>query len=199
MNLLQRYNYALNKRPFLTKMATSGTLGAVGDLLCQYLEKKYQISQTNEWNVKRTFNFAAMGAFFSAPILHFHFTKLLPFIAPKKSSMALSKKLIVDQLIVSPIFMAGWFTTINLLDGNGLNRSYEDLKIKFIPTMTAHWKVWPAVNFVNFLFIPIQYQVLFANMVSLFFNSYLSYMHNSYKGDGSVNIQLKKKTLSQTV
>ena len=59
----------------------------------------------------------------------------------------------------------------------------RDISVKFKPTMKAHWQVWPSVNFINFLIVPIHYQVLFSNMVSLFFNSYLSYLHNSYKVD----------------
>lgn len=34
MNLVHRYNSALQKRPLLTKMGTSGVLGGFGDLLC---------------------------------------------------------------------------------------------------------------------------------------------------------------------
>lgn len=88
--------------------------------------------------------------------------------------------------------MVGWYMTINFLDGKSLKKSMNDLKIKFQPTMMAHWKVWPAVNYINFLLVPVQYQVLFANLVSLFFNSYLSYMHNSYKAH---EIEVQKEYL----
>ncbi len=50
--------------------------------------------------------------------------------------------------------------------------------------MVANYKIWPAANLINFMFVPIHYQVLWANGVSLLFNavlSYMSYMHNSYR------------------
>eukprot|EP00347_Sterkiella_histriomuscorum_P009534 403340840 len=181
MNILVKYNQCLQKRPLVTKMITSGALGGIGDVLCQYMEQKYKLSESKGWNWQRTSNFMMMGCFFSAPILHIHFSKLLPLIAPLQTRAHAFKKLFVDQLIVSPLFMIGWYMAISSLDGKPIKKSIEDLKLKFQPTMMAHWKVWPAVNYINFLFVPVHYQVLFANLISLFFNSYLSYMHNSYK------------------
>jgi len=41
--------------------------------------------------------------------------------------------------------------------------------------MIVNWKLWPAANFVNFKFVPVQLQVLFANFVALIWNTYLSW------------------------
>ena len=38
MNLAAKYNQLLTKRPLITKMITSGTIGALGDVLCQGME-----------------------------------------------------------------------------------------------------------------------------------------------------------------
>ena len=105
MNLLHKYNRCLKARPLATKMVTNGALGAMGDLMCQYFEKskntlisypllsEYDLNSNQvlghdkdvkkrKINLGRTLNFTLMGTFFSAPILHLHFTKLLPFVAP---------------------------------------------------------------------------------------------------------------------
>ena len=71
--------------------------------------------------------------------------------------IGLAKKLLVDQGIVAPLFMAGWFTAISFIDGKPFSKSMSDLKMKFRPTMIANWQVWPAVNLCNFYFVPIQY------------------------------------------
>lgn len=47
--------------------------------------------------------------------------------------------------------------------------------------MKMNYYIWPAANLVNFMFVPIQYQVLWANMISLVFNAALSYVYNTYK------------------
>ncbi len=138
-----------------------------------------------------------MGAFFSAPILHIHFSKFLPMIAPKANALGCLKKLFVDQIVISPLFMVGWYSAISALDGKSVKQSTQDLKLKFWPTMRAHWQVWPMVNLMNFYFVPIQYQVLCSNCVSLFFNSYLSYMHNSYNGEIATS-EKKQITIDST-
>lgn len=62
---------------------------------------EYNLGSTNDdkdagFNWTRTRNFALMGTLYSAPILHVHFSKLLPYIAPKASPLGCAKKLFVD-------------------------------------------------------------------------------------------------------
>jgi protein Mpv17 len=40
--------------------------------------------------------------------------------------------------------------------------------------MLANWKIWPAANALSFAVVPLQYRVLFSNMVALVWNIYLS-------------------------
>lgn len=44
-----------------------------------------------------------------------------------------------------------------------------------------NWRVWPAVNFVNFFFFPLHYRVIVVNTVGVFWNTYLAYMANRPK------------------
>lgn len=40
----------------------------------------------------------------------------------------------------------------------------------------TNWKIWPAATMINFMYVPMQYRVLFANFIGLFWNIYLSYI-----------------------
>lgn len=42
--------------------------------------------------------------------------------------------------------------------------------------MMNNYKLWPAVTMINFMYIPMKYQVLFANFVGIFWNMYMSYI-----------------------
>lgn len=44
--------------------------------------------------------------------------------------------------------------------------------------MFANWKIWPIATTINFWFVPVPYQVLFANFVGLIWNSILCYIAN---------------------
>ena len=49
--------------------------------------------------------------------------------------------------------------------------------------MLVNWQIWIPCNFINFYLVPIPYQVLWANGVSVVYNACLSYIHNSIKTD----------------
>ena len=50
------------------------------------------------------------------------------------------------------------------------------MKVKFKEMMILNWKVWIPANFINFTFVPIPYQVLYSNVISLGFNVGISYI-----------------------
>lgn len=46
------------------------------------------------------------------------------------------------------------------------------------PTHQANYKLWPLANAINFSLVPLKLRVLFANVVSVFWNMYLSAASN---------------------
>lgn len=50
------------------------------------------------------------------------------------------------------------------------------VKSKIWETMKTNWLIWPAATTINFWFMPLKYQVLFANFIGLFWNIILSYI-----------------------
>lgn len=49
------------------------------------------------------------------------------------------------------------------------------METSFFPTLTTNWSVWIPVQAVNFSIVPIHLRLLSVNVVSLFWNAYLSY------------------------
>ena len=170
-------------------MLTSGVLAGFGDFICQTIEncKQYHFTFIDDskskkpYNVQRTRTMFMMGTFFIAPLLHLEFTYYLPYFVPNVSGMGLLKKLLIDQGTFAPFFILTFYPAINFVDGKPFNQSVQDLKDKYWATLQTNWKVWSCANLVNFYLMPIHYQVLFANFISMFFNAYLSHMHNSYQ------------------
>jgi protein Mpv17 len=50
----------------------------------------------------------------------------------------------------------------------------EKLHAEWASTIIANWSLWVPCQFFNFKLVPPQFQVLFANVVGLFWNVYLS-------------------------
>lgn len=65
---------------------------------------------------------------------------------------------------------------INLLEHGSPSKGLEAIENNFVKAMITNWKIWPAAQIINFWFIPKQFQVLWVNIVGLFWNVYLSYI-----------------------
>lgn len=46
------------------------------------------------------------------------------------------------------------------------------------PALKANWMVWPAVQTINFAVVPLQFRLLFANVVAIGWNCYLSWINS---------------------
>jgi len=54
----------------------------------------------------------------------------------------------------------------------------NDMTNKFFSTLIADWAVWTPANFINFWWVPVQWQGLYVGFFSFFFNVILSYIAN---------------------
>ena len=87
--------------------------------------------------------------------------------------------MLIDQLMFAPIFLSGFFmfqSFIQTFDSEGIKKGFQTWKDKIKVTMLTNWKIWPAATMINFMYVPIQYRVLFANFIGLFWNIILSYI-----------------------
>ena len=114
-------------------------------------------------------------------MLHLNYTKILPFLVPSGVKFEALRKLAFDQTVFASTMTAGFFVLINCVEGNGPMKGLQDCKAKYWETMMMNWKLWIPASFINFAVMPIKYQVLFANMVSLVYNALLSSIHNAKK------------------
>lgn len=88
----------------------------------------------------------------------------------------------LDQLAFAPILLYGFFIFHSGLQGSKQilysdpAKGYEVARAKIMETLLTNWKIWPAATLINFWFMPLKYQVLFANFVGFFWNIILSYI-----------------------
>lgn len=143
-----------------------------------------------DWH--RTLQVAITGMIWSGPITHFWYgllEKIYAFLAQlldiQHPAMGLCVKLLLDAALFSPTVVMGYFIVRSLLEGGGggdsdwVSRAKNKLQTKFKPTLVGAWKFWPAVNSVNFYFVPLQFRVLYMNILSLFWSGYLTYVNSS--------------------
>lgn len=80
----------------------------------------------------------------------------------------------IDQLIFAPTFLPVFFTALFTMEGHPQDIK-PTLKRDFVSVIKANWMVWGPAQLINFSVVPPPLQVLFANVVSLGWNAYLSF------------------------
>ncbi|KAJ8973607.1 hypothetical protein NQ317_010044 [Molorchus minor] len=142
---------------------------SMGDLLAQAGEK----GPFKEVDLIRTSHFLILGTGLVGPAVANWYKILLRTFGD--SGSAALKKMAADQLIFAPISMAVFMTALNTLQGKSLEEIKKEIDAKYKDLLIANYKLWPAVQLINFYMMPMHYQVLFAQSVALFWNAYVSW------------------------
>ncbi|XP_072271361.1 peroxisomal membrane protein 2 [Pyxicephalus adspersus] len=172
--LLRTYLQLLHSRPVLTKSLTSGILSALGNLLSQKIEQRRKTKSTTEnVDLVALLRFAAYGLFFTGPLSHYFYLFLEQGV-PSSTPMAGLRRLLLERLIIAPAFLFLFFIVMNFLEGKNLNSLNRKLKDSYWSALVMNWKVWTPFQFINVNYIPVQFRVLFANLVAFFWYAYLS-------------------------
>nr|XP_040052635.1 peroxisomal membrane protein 2 [Gasterosteus aculeatus aculeatus] len=176
IRLLQQYLVLLKKYPILTKSVTSGILTALGNLLSQILEARKKadngalVSQIDPAGAVR---YAIYGLVITGPVSHF-FYQLMEVWVPSTDPLCIVKRLLLDRLVFAPGFLLIFYFVMNLLEAKGWKDFEKKMRGSYCTALKMNWKVWTPFQFININFVPVQFRVLFANVVALFWYAYLA-------------------------
>lgn len=87
--------------------------------------------------------------------------------------------LLVDQLFFAPVFIGVLIGSIGALQGVKPKDVIRKLEREFPDIIVANYKLWPAIQLLNFYFVPLNYQVFLVQVVAVFWNTYVSFKTNA--------------------
>ncbi|KAK2152531.1 hypothetical protein LSH36_326g05038 [Paralvinella palmiformis] len=169
-----------------TPVITVG-LSGFGDLMQQYYEhlKKHG----SGWDQRRSRNICLSGLVIG-PICHFWYLYLDKAL-PGRTLRVVFKKVLADQIIISPLCVASFLFVIAYSEGATKLEMANEFKTKAPALLKAEWLVWPPAQVINFLVLPTRYRVLYDNLISLGFDNYYSYVKYRRDRDASQEHRLK--------
>ncbi|KAL7270463.1 Protein required for ethanol metabolism [Rhizina undulata] len=170
--MFNRYQLQLAKRPLFIQCATTGVLFATGDIIAQHVVERRGLPNHD---YPRTLRMGFYGGFIFGPMVVKWYSFLQRrILIPNRPNAEIVARVALDQLVFTPINLTLFFSAMSLLEGGG---PAEKLRGSFWTGLVSNWKVWPAVQLVNFRVVPLEYRLLVVNVVSLGWNSYLSYLN----------------------
>ncbi|XP_050309430.1 protein Mpv17-like [Anthonomus grandis grandis] len=180
-SLQKTYQKLLNERSVLVNSIQTGVLMSTGDLLCQTaIEKK-------PWKavqLRRTLEFSFLGVTLVGPAVSLWFKLLAQQFGHGSEAGTVLKKMACDQLIFAPGFLPVFLISVGLLHGDNREQLKLKLRKEYGKIIRTNWKIWPTVQLLNFYLMPLRYQVLFVQIVALFWNIYLSSVTQNESKDG---------------
>ncbi|KAL1450866.1 hypothetical protein WDU94_003180 [Cyamophila willieti] len=178
-------NIMFTKYLFVSNVSISILLSATGDVLEQYYQNhintdpsKVSSGEPPSWNRTRTLHMSLSGA--SVGILCHHGYRLLDALYPGRAIKTVAKKVLFDQLCISPVIICAFFLTLGALEGASRGQILTEITDKGKRLYLAEWVVWPPAQVVNFYFLSTRYRVLYDNTISLGYDVYTSYVKHDH-------------------
>lgn len=192
-SLFAKYNHLLATRPLITNIFTTGFLFGAGDVLAQKVEQSQAKSAGGDilgpsklFDYPRLSRAVIYGSIIFAPLGDRWF-RLLNNVSVSQSKVVNTMARVgMDQLGFAPfIGIPLYFSAMTAMEGgNDIKGDVEKkLKANWWNTVTANWTVWPAVQAVNFTFVPVHLRLLTVNTISIAWNCYLLMQLNGKKHD----------------
>ncbi|KAF5186745.1 Peroxisomal membrane protein pmp22 [Thalictrum thalictroides] len=167
--IAKQYMLQLQLHPLRTKAVTAGILAGVSDSVAQKLSGIQKL-QLKRLILKVLFGFAYFG-----PVGHFLHKFLDKIFKGKKDKSTVAKKVLLEQITASPLnnlmFLAYYGIVV---EGRPWVQVRSKIKKDYPSVQLTSWMFWPIVGWVNHLYMPLQFRVIFHSFVACCWGIFLN-------------------------
>lgn len=176
------------KHLLMTNTMTCGILLTGGDLIQQRIEKAMGTQSSHDW--ARTSRMFAVGLSQGPP--HHYWYVWLDRLLPKKDIRTVVLKIMCDQFVAAPFFAITFFFGMGILEDKRMSECWQEFVKKFPTVYLFDWCIWPPTQYINFVWIPPAFRVLYVNIVTVIWDVFLSYIkHYDRLEEESLSISAK--------
>ena len=166
------YGRAQNCRPYTVQLLTSITIYILGDLNAQLLFGE----KDKPYDPIRTLRMVTIGGILSAPSYRWFLFLSNLFSSRFPKPVAVALRVLVNQIIFTPVFLTSFFSLQSLLNGSTTEEAGDYVQ-QVLPTAYKNsCQLWPAVSAINFYWIKLEYRSIFSGVIAIGWNAYLSFL-----------------------
>ncbi|KAK2143766.1 hypothetical protein LSH36_814g00016 [Paralvinella palmiformis] len=165
------YQLVLRTHPRLAQALNTSVLFGSGDVIAQlFLERR----SLRTYDARRTSRYTGVGLLVAGPAMYAWYTRLDRIVKGTKS-LAVIKKVALDQVLFLPVYLASFISLMSILRGERASRLRGQLRRDFGSLLVTSYKIWPLVQTINFYLVPLHHRILVMNCVSIAWNTYLGW------------------------
>ncbi|KAJ3195460.1 Protein required for ethanol metabolism [Irineochytrium annulatum] len=168
--IFRAYHTYLHRHPILVQSLSTGALFGLGDVIAQQAVDR----KGKDHDFFRTARLMAFGGCLAGPCVAVWYPFLQKSVTAANPTANLLLRVAGDQLLFAPLFIGIFFGATGFMEGKSVDEVKDRLEKGYLPALYNNWKLWPAVQLVNFAFVPILYRSLVVNVVATGWNTYLS-------------------------
>ncbi|KAH8382458.1 hypothetical protein KR009_003657 [Drosophila setifemur] len=155
------WSLLFDKYLLLTNTVGSGLFLVVGDAIAQEYD---QLKEKQPFDLHRSGRLLITGLIIG-PIQHGFYLRLDRLLTGT-SRHGIWRKILVDQLVMSPTFIFLFFYITSLLEGRTIRESNAEISEKFLWTWLLDCCFWPGFQYVNFRWLKAAHRVVFINLTN---------------------------------
>ncbi|XP_064640085.1 mpv17-like protein [Lineus longissimus] len=159
----------IGRFPLVTGMMTyTVTWGTASIIQQKFITKSEKIDWTKTGRV------AFIAGALMGPLVY-SWLRMMTHVNPWTSFVGCLQKALVEQVVFAPFTHCVFYGSLSALEGRK-DEALQELKDKVPPTWKVGACIWPIVQTLNFLYVPVYYRTHFVACVSFCWSTFLCYM-----------------------
>ncbi|KAK9502904.1 hypothetical protein O3M35_011590 [Rhynocoris fuscipes] len=171
---LSKIKMIFQKHPLIANSLVYGGMYVTAEFSQQVVNRKFSNKvPPDPIDTACLLRYAVVGCCINSNLLYYWY-RWLDTNFPGKTAKIVTKKLLLDQFVLTPHLLAIFYISMSIMEGK--KDIFAELKQKFIPTFETSCSFWLPAQAINFVLIPPMARVVYVGTCSFLWVNILCWL-----------------------